>query len=271
MHTGQELIMLYDNLPKLFLNDVGVMFQKHFVYQWLSTKLLPLTLAAIPPVSTAFARWLLNLPVENKTVNCKLHKKDIHLPSLITYITKDASLIDIKQQTFFQKHSSAVAKIAEGCSLFDTDDLEVLSLQQYVKENWIPLPSATQLVESKVKDTSFYKSTGKSEWNTSNIAMIRSLIIPTVSSAIKESESFKNRVRRNEDAKDFLHNQQYNTEVLMANFNRQAELKTIPDQSIEYSKMILSKNHHYHNKRHHDTVDKYTKSKDVMKRPNASI
>jgi len=142
LHTGQELIMLYDNLPKSFLNDVDVMFQKHFVHQWLSTKLLPLTLAAIPPVSTAFARWLLNLPVENKTVNCELHKKDIHLPSLITYITKDASLIDIKQQIFFQKHSSAVAKIAEGCSLFDTDDLEVLSLQQYVKENWIPLPSA---------------------------------------------------------------------------------------------------------------------------------
>ena len=40
-----------------------------------------------------------------------------------------------------------------------------------------------------------------------------------VSLAMKESESFKNQVRRNEDVKDFLHNEQCNTGAFMANFN----------------------------------------------------
>ena len=70
--------------------------------------------------------------------------------------------------------------------------------------------------------------------------MMQSLIILMASSATKESESFKNQVRRNEDAKDFLHNQQYNTKVLAANFNWQEVLKTIPGENIKYSKMILS-------------------------------
>ena len=112
-----------------------IMFNKHFIHQWLFNKLLLLILAAIPPVSTTFARWLLNLPVEDKTVKCDLHKKNTHLLSLITYITKNASLNNIKEQIFFVKYSSAIAKIAEGCSLFDTDDDNVLDLQKYIKHH----------------------------------------------------------------------------------------------------------------------------------------
>ena len=52
-------------------------------------------------------------------------KKDTHLQSSIMCITKDASLIDVKQQTFFLKYSSTLAKIAEGCNLFDAKDIEV--------------------------------------------------------------------------------------------------------------------------------------------------
>ena len=121
--------MLFKTLPEAFLNDVMIMFNKHFVCQWLSNKLLPLTLAAMLPVSTAFARWLLNLPVEDKTVRCDLHKKNVHLPSLITCVIKNTSLNDIKEQIFFVKCSSAIMKIAEGYSLFDTDNDDALDLQ----------------------------------------------------------------------------------------------------------------------------------------------
>ena len=83
----------------------------------------------------------------------------------------------------------------------------MLDLQKYIKYHLIPLLLATQLVESKVKNTSFCKSAGKSEWNTSSIAMAQLLSIPMVALAIKESDRFKNRVRRNVEAKDFLRNQ----------------------------------------------------------------
>lgn len=88
----------------------------------------------------------------------------------------------------------------------------------YVYENWIPLPSATQLVESKVKDTSFCKSTGKSEGNTSIVAMIRSVSIAHAVSSLKNNPVFKSRKRKNENVRDFLHGQQYNNELLAGAF-----------------------------------------------------
>ena len=51
--------------------------------------------------------------------------------------------------------------------------------------------------------------------------MIRFLSIPMVSEAMKESKEFKNRMRRNNEAKDYLHNMKYNEQILAANFKRQ--------------------------------------------------
>ena len=100
LHTENELKSLCETLPKAFFDDVNVAFQKHFVQQWISTKLLPLTLASISPVSVAFARWMFNLPIENKTVKCNAHKKETHLLSLASFVTKEASSNDLKSQTF---------------------------------------------------------------------------------------------------------------------------------------------------------------------------
>ena len=119
--------MLFHTLPKAFLEDAQSMFNKHFVRQWLSNKLLPLTLASIPDISIAFSRWLLNKPVENKTIKCNLHKAQVHLPSFISYITINADLSEIKAQSFFIKYSSAIEKISEGASLFSSNDIDVRS------------------------------------------------------------------------------------------------------------------------------------------------
>ena len=56
-----------------------------------------------------------------------------------------------------------------------------------------------------------------------------------VTSAMKESNRFKNRVRRNKEAKDFSRNQQYNTEILTANFRRINELNAVLVEDIECS------------------------------------
>ena len=126
-------------------------------------------------------------------------------------------------------------------------------------------------MKSKEKDTSFCKQTGKNESNTSAVAMIRSLTIPMVTSAIKESEEYRNRKRRNEEAKDYLHSQWYNAQVLTSNFNRRTELKDVTEAEFIYAKTVLSEHEHYHKKRQAATVTKYAQSKDIMKRSNASM
>ena len=87
----------------------------------------------------------------------------------------------------------------------------------------LPLPSATQLAESMVKNANFCKSTGKDEANTSNLAMIRSVNITSVNSAIKESDQFRNRKRRNEELPDYLHNQLRNAKALAETCSRKRE------------------------------------------------
>ena len=100
--------------------------------------------------------------------------------------------------------------MSKGALLFSSNDLDIRSFKLFVKENWMLLLSMIQLVESKVKDTIFYKSTRKSEMNTSNLAIIYSLSIPIVLSTIKESDEFKHRVRRNNDTKHYLNNMKFN-------------------------------------------------------------
>ena len=53
-----------------------------------------------------------------------------------------------------------------------------------------------------------------------------------VLSAIKDSEQYKNCVRRNSNANDFLINQQYTSKVLASVFNRQNELKAISNGDV---------------------------------------
>ena len=101
--------------------------------------------------------------------------------------------------------------------------------------------------------------------------MIRSLTAPSVSSAIKESDEFKNRVRKNNEAKDFLHNQIRGAEVLAGTFNRCNELLTVPKEEIQHSKMTLSNEQHCHHKRHQGTATKRIQSKDRTKRPSAVV
>ena len=87
--------------------------------------------------------------------------------------------------------------MSEGEKLFESCNPAVINLKKYVQESWVPLASATQLIESKVKDTSFCGSTGKEERKVSMLTMIRSVAIPEVTNAVKNNPDFKDRKRRN--------------------------------------------------------------------------
>ena len=120
LHDETEQKMLYGNLPKLFLTDAVSKFEKHFVKQWLSDVLLPLTLAGEPSVSKYFTRWLLNTPVDDTNIVSELHKDNMHLPSFTYFVTKSASLENIKVQCFFASLKNAIFN-----SLFDSDDDDI--------------------------------------------------------------------------------------------------------------------------------------------------
>ena len=111
------------------------MFKKRFVDQWCGSRLIQLTLASVLEVSTAFARWLFNLPINDETFKSKVHNEIIHLPSAISFVTKKVSVHDIKQKSFFIEHEVAIKKVANGENMFDTLDLDVLSLQFFIKQS----------------------------------------------------------------------------------------------------------------------------------------
>ena len=62
--------------------------------------------------------------------------------------------------------------MAKSAEFFDSEDVDILTLKKYILESWLPLPSATQLIESKVKDITYFSSTGKDKRHVSTLAMI---------------------------------------------------------------------------------------------------
>ena len=134
---------------------------------------------------------------------------------------------EIKKLPFFSTYSSAISKLSHGASLFNSNNSDIILFKLHAQENWIHLLLIIQLVESKVKDSTFYKLTSKSDWNISNLIIICSLTIPIASSAIKEYDNFKNRVRRNNNAKDYLHNMKYNEQILIFNFEQWHKLTRV--------------------------------------------
>ena len=142
------------------------------------------------------------------------------LPSLILLITKEASLENVKNQHLFLTRLPAIVKIPHGNSSFQSNNSDVAALRKHVREHWITLPSATHLIESKVKCTSFCSSTGESEVNASNNVTIRSVSMPQAASNLKSNPDFKNRKRRKKNAKDFLHRHQCETEAFTGDLER---------------------------------------------------
>lgn len=213
LHAGDESNMLFSILPKSFLKDADSVFSKHFARQQASNKLLPLTLASAPEVPRSFTRQLLNKPAENNAIKCNSHEDGLRLPLLMSHASSKADLDEIKKQPFFSACSFAISKLSDGASSFDSDNSDAISFKLRAQENWMPLPSATHLVGSKVKDAAFCKSTGKSKQSASNLAMTHSLAILMASSAKKESDDFKNRVRRNNDAKGHLYGMQHDEQL----------------------------------------------------------
>ena len=128
------------------------------------------------------------------------------------------SLVNNKSQEFFVSHENANAKVTASARMFDSIDNNVTALRLCTQQLWLPLVSLTQLVESKVKDLSTFKVTGRSEENSSIMVIVHSVIMPQINRTIKESEEFKCYERKNDEAKDCINSYRCNVTTLACNY-----------------------------------------------------
>ena len=111
---------------------------------------------------------------------------------------------DSTSQELFTLHEKGTKKITNGEELFEPLHLDIKALKSCIQESLLPLPSATQLTESKVKDVAFCESTSHSASSASNLAMVRSSIVPNAVNAVKNDDGFKNIQRRNDKAREHV-------------------------------------------------------------------
>ena len=90
---------------------------------------------------------------------------------------------------------------------------------------------------------------------------MRSVTTSQVASNLKNNPDFKNRKRKNDIAKDFLHGQQHDVEVLTRAFERRKELILVAYADKEQSRQILKKDNHYKKKRHSAMVTKHAQNR----------
>ena len=161
------------------------------------------------------------------------------------FITRNISVDDVKKLQFFIGFKDAITEISQGELLFESNDHVVKAFSECVKESWLPLPSSTQHVEKKVKDKVFCGSTGKEDQKMSKLAMMRSVMLQDTTASVKESGQFKNRKRRNDEAREHICGKHYDTEVLTRTYHRLDELQTISEEEITHCRNVLrSDNHH---------------------------
>ena len=114
MHNEDEVRKMCDVLHALFFKDAEKMFDLHFEIKWCSEKLFKFALASAPEMSAAFSRWSLNMPIEQRSTSFNLHDSLMHLPSLINFISSNASLHLVKEQDFFLSFFPVIRKIVLG-------------------------------------------------------------------------------------------------------------------------------------------------------------
>ena len=130
MNNDDEIKKLHDFLPTSFFKDTE-MLDKHFVKQWFSEKLVKFTLASTSEISDAFARWLLNMTIEQRSININLHESIVHFPSFINFLSNNASLHVAKKKDFFLSFSPSIHKISLGESFLESRDLEMIGFKYF--------------------------------------------------------------------------------------------------------------------------------------------
>ena len=80
-----------------------------------------------------------------------------------------------RQREFYKKHECAIREMAQGTHLWSTNASDNINkFRKYVEEEWLIIPSNTQLIERWVKDSNECTFTNKEEHLASLMAICRS-------------------------------------------------------------------------------------------------
>ena len=167
--NNKEEREIFKDLPRLFFEDSLLMLKKHFK-QWSDDLNLPFLLASEPPIATAFSRWILELPITDETIFYNFNKKEINVPSFISFITEESNRCFIKTTPEF-RDMSAIASIANGAKWQD------MNLKKHIYTAILPILAHTQMIESYIKDVQLCKTSGRNEKTISHMTMLRSIFI----------------------------------------------------------------------------------------------
>lgn len=179
--------LIFENLPKLVLDECMAVFNKHF-RQWLSSDSLWCLIAGEKAIATTFSRYLFNLPIDLSPIELKFAKRTIDPLRFTSFAFNDVDLPAMKQNEIFRKCDAGFLKVANGTCLFDNNsntDSDFLPLQMHAKSMIVPIPANTQYVESKIKDVSLCHTNGRSETTIACVRNIRSQLIQQISAATK--------------------------------------------------------------------------------------
>lgn len=270
IHKGnvKEHELLYCNLPKMFLNELQEVFRNHF-NQWRREELLPFLIASDPPIATAYARWLLHLPIPNEVVSSSYNNKELYLPAFIAFSTEQVPHTTASQCYIYKNYKPAIEKIAHDAQLFEERSEDMFLLQQYVKETILPLPSNTQLVESKIKDITHCKKTGRSEATTTYITQIRSQLIQKVTKKTVVDPNYINRKKRSNDSIDYLPGRHWNKNLIDESLKFFPEV--MDDDEYEIAANTLDKSMHFKEERTKDEYTTIINCSDKRRRNNSEL
>ena len=95
----------------------------------------------------------------------------------MSFLTSDVIPQNFRQKQFYQRHQEALKQIHNGENLWKSESDQIKGFRTYVQENWLPIPTNTQLVERWVKDSNECTFTSKDENFADAVAILRSTTV----------------------------------------------------------------------------------------------
>jgi len=131
---------------------------------------------------------------------------------------------------------------------------------KFVKQYILPLASNTQGVEARIKDVSFWKTTGKSESIIINISTLRSGAVKDVTKRTRKDPKYTSREKNDEKNKNYLPGKTYNANMLKHAFTFYPEKGKIDQEELTYIKDLLDKKNNFSSRKISRTVTAFNEA-----------
>ena len=204
---------------------------------------------------------LLGKTILHTTIQPTFKKQKIETELLIDFLFEKCKPNKLMMQPFFITHQLAINAISNGKDLFSINISTLFKLlQYYAKTSMLQLASNTQGVEARIKDITLWKSTGKSEYNVTNIGYIRSVILNNVSKNTRADPEYLACKKKKNNNRDYLPGKHFNKNILLHAYNFYPEDDPNEQEEFDYCKSLMSKVHYFSGCHIQKAVDEFKNS-----------